>query len=465
MDLTVSSLPLWNSTWKREMANSTMNGGVPFRAALQARPELCPPNCHVCQDVCEREAKQGAPAAIRVVATEGASLRRLVYCKQCLEPKCREVCPAGAIGRDPATGVLKVDASRCVGCTLCTIACRYGGITFDRAANTSSKCETCNGDFRCAQACPTDALTVSSNSTVAAQLPSDPLNKGNFLCPGCAAELSLRFALRVLGPKAVLTTTSGCATLASGGMGDDRQLENAATRGLMNDVAAIMTGVSRYYRRIGKEAIVTAFVGDGAAADVGFQALSGAAERGEDLLFICYDNEGYMNTGIQRSSTTPLLGWTNTTPVGKAAHGKTQHPKNMPLIMAFHGAAYVATASPAYLEDFARKLEKARDAKHGLSYLHVLTPCVTGWKAPPETGIELARAAVDTNYYPLWEFENGVFRFTYTPKAVRPIQDLTTAAGRFRHLTPTETAGFQDYVNARFNTIRYLTQAADRITT
>jgi len=302
-------------------------------------------------------------------------------------------------------------------------------------------------------------FSFAKNRRIAEQLGEDLLSHGTYACPGCPAELALRFALKILGKKAVVHTTSSCGTLMACGMGDEHQTECSASRGLMNDVPAIMSGVKRYYERVGKEATVMAFLGDGATADVGFQALSGAAERGEKLLYICYDNEGYMNTGIQRSATTPYLSWTNTSPVGSARRGKKERPKNMPLIMAFHGIPYVATASPAHLEDFAVKLKKAQSIKDGMSYIHILIPCVTGWRAPSDMGIELARVAVRTNYFPLWEAINGRFRFTFRPKKIEPVRELVRKAKKFSHLTEEEIEAFQRYVDDRYRTIEFLTEA------
>ena len=304
-----------------------------------------------------------------------------------------------------------------------------------------------------------ETFSFPKNRRIAKQLGADLLSHETFACPGCTAELALRFSLKILGERTVVHTTSSCGTLMACGMGDERQTECSASRGLMNDVSAIMSGAKRYYERVGKEATVMAFLGDGATADIGFQALSGAAERGENLLHICYDNEGYMNTGIQRSGTTPQLSWTNTSPVGTASRGKRQRPKNMPLIMAFHGIPYVATASPAHLEDFAAKLKKAQLVKNGLSYIHLLIPCVTGWRAPSDMGIELARKAVQTNYFPLWEADNGQFNFTVKPKKIRPINEFLEIAGRFKHMSSSEIDDFQQYVNDRYRTIEYLTKA------
>ncbi|MBW2028714.1 MAG: hypothetical protein JRJ31_06525 [Deltaproteobacteria bacterium] len=221
----------------------------------------------------------------------------------------------------------------------------------------------------------------------------------------------------------------------------------------MTNLPAIASGVKRYYKRIGKEANIVAFGGDGITSDAGFQTLSGAAERGENIIYICLDNEAYMNTGIQRSSTTPFGSWTTTTPVGKRSRGKERAPKYMPLLMAFHGLSYVATATPYFLEDYVEKLIKARNTKDGMAYIHVLAPCPTGWCSPPDTMLELSRMAVETNYFPLWEAEYGHFRMTYLPRKARPLKEFTGLMGRFSHLTEEELGLLQGMVDRRLDQI------------
>jgi len=217
-----------------------------------------------------------------------------------------------------------------------------------------------------------------------------------------------------------------------------------------------MTGVYRYYRHIGKEVKLVAFTGDGAMADASFQVLSAAAERGERLIIVCYDNEGYMNTGNQRSSTTPAKAWTNTSPVGKVLRGKGSKNKYLPLIMAFHGIPYTATASVAYLEDYVKKLTKAMNTKDGMSYIHLFSPCPSGWKSAMDSGIEISRLAVETNYYPLWECENGRFRLTQEVKKPLPIEEYTKLIGKFSHLTDDELREFQEFSDARYQEIKAL---------
>ena len=430
-----------------------------FNNVLMAKYNVCPEGCSACQEMCAKERNNGVGGLIKSVHITEKGVHDVVMCKQCGEPRCAEICPAGAITKSEDDGVVRIDEARCVGCRLCTLACPYGGMHFNGVKNKAVKCDTCDGKPKCVDACPYGVLSFGNGRVVYGYLAEDPVSHGNYLCQGCSAELILRFVLRVLGKRAIVFTTSGCATLMVGGMGDDRQLTNPASRGLMPNVASIMTGAARYYRKIGKDATLVGFLGDGALADVGFQALSGAAERDENLIFICYDNEGYMNTGIQRSATTPYLGWTTTTPIGKEVKGKPQAPKNMALIMAFHGIPYTATASVAYLDDFAQKLLKAKAVKKGMSYIHVITPCVTGWRAPTDTAIELSRMCVETNYFPLWEAEEGKFRLTYQPKGPRHVRELIRLMGKFGHLTESDLDEFQEMVDARYFTIEHMTKS------
>jgi pyruvate/2-oxoacid:ferredoxin oxidoreductase beta subunit len=190
---------------------------------------------------------------------------------------------------------------------------------------------------------------------------------------------------------------------------------------------------------------------------VGFQPLSGAAERNEHILYICYDNEGYMNTGYQRSSTTPLGASTSTTPVGIAGKGKPTHAKNLPLLMALHGVPYVATATLSHMEDFAKKLLKAREKqKEGFVYLHVFAPCVMGWRFDSSLSIAVCRTAVKTNYFPLWEAEGGKFRLTHEEANPRPIQELTRLVRKFAHLKENDLRQFQQTVDEKYAFLKAL---------
>jgi pyruvate/2-oxoacid:ferredoxin oxidoreductase beta subunit len=279
-------------------------------------------------------------------------------------------------------------------------------------------------------------------------LGKDVLSPGLPYCAGCAMELLDRYTLRVLGQNIVLFGAPSCNVLSS-----KAKVPYYGT--LMTNVASSATGVSRYFRKINKDTLCVAIIGDGATADIGFGPLSAAAERGERILYICYDNEAYMNTGIQRSSTTPYGSWTNTTQVGERGRGRQGTPKNIPLLMADHDIPYVATATLAHPEDYLRKLLKAREAaKEGMAYIHVLTPCPTGWKFKTEHALEVTKAAVDTNYFPLWEAEHGVIKLTHEVVNPAPIQEFTKYMKRFSHLSDTELQQLQQHVNKSFTKIK-----------
>jgi phenylglyoxylate dehydrogenase beta subunit len=209
-----------------------------------------------------------------------------------------------------------------------------------------------------------------------------------------------------------------------------------------------------------------ALAGDGGTADVGFQSLSGAAERGERMIFVCIDNEGYMNTGTQRSGTTPFGAWTSTTPVGAALRGKTRDQKYMPLIMVMHQCEYVATASVAFMKDFYEKLDKAIEAeKRGMAYLHVFSPCASGWRFDPSMTIEVQRMAVETNVFPLWDYEKAVgkIRFTHDIDHALPVERYLSLIGKYRHLNPDETAIIQKTTDKRVELLKALSVDAGSI--
>ena len=176
-----------------------------------------------------------------------------------------------------------------------------------------------------------------------------------------------------------------------------------------------------------------AMAGDGGTSDIGVQALSGALERGHDFIYVCYDNEAYMNTGIQRSSATPFGASTTTSPAGKVVPGQMTWKKNMPEIAAAHDIPYVATACPSYPLDLIQKVKKAARIK-GPAYIHVLSACPTGWRLPPELSIKVGRLAVETGVFPLYEVENGRYKLTIDTGKLRPVTDYLEIQGRFRHL-------------------------------
>ncbi len=253
---------------------------------------------------------------------------------------------------------------------------------------------------------------------------------GHLGCAGCGATLSMRLALKALGHESVLVIPACCWSVIDGPMP-----YSAAGVPLMHapfaSAAATASGVRAALDLKGEtNTTVCAWAGDGGTFDIGIQALSAAAERNENILYVCYDNEAYMNTGVQRSSATPLGAWTTTTP--------TQHPKEQPkkdllAIMAAHGIPYAATATVAYPDDMLAKIRKAMSVR-GTRFLHLLSPCPPGWKISSEQAIRYARLAVASHVFPLVEVEHGrTWRITIQPPAV-PIETYLSGQGRFRAL-------------------------------
>ena len=216
--------------------------------------------------------------------------------------------------------------------------------------------------------------------------------------PAARWNLLARTVPKVMGKNMVFVGTPSCSApvLHGQNIGAWHKLSYLAC--VMTGVASSATGLSRYFRRTGQDATVVCFTGDGCATDIGFQTLSGAAERNEHIIYLAYDNEGYMNTGNQRSSSTQKGAATTTTPVGKVGRGKPTASKNLPMIMLMHKPRYMATATLSHLEDFAKKLQKAKEkSKEGFVYLHVFSPCPVGWRIDSNLVIEVCRTAVRTN--------------------------------------------------------------------
>ncbi|MEA4845864.1 MAG: thiamine pyrophosphate-dependent enzyme [Clostridiaceae bacterium] len=285
----------------------------------------------------------------------------------------------------------------------------------------------------------------------------DMVSPGISACQGCGAELILRTVLKIMGKNTAVVIPPGCMAGAGAvGWNFDNGLKVPVHISLLDNTASFMTGVKTMYELSGKDTKVVGIAGDGATSDCGFQSLSGAAERGENLIYICYDNEGYMNTGFQRSGTTSKGSSTSTTPVGKVAKGKEQNKKDLPMIMAEHDIAYTATLSPAYMQDFVRKVEKAASMEAGFRYLHVYSPCPTGWGSAPECSIELARKAVQTNFFPLFEVENNRYTINLEVRDPQPVSELIKQMGKFRHLTDCDIRGLQEMTDRKYDKLKAL---------
>jgi phenylglyoxylate dehydrogenase beta subunit len=426
---------------------------------LRIEEGRCPTGCRACREECAAaRRKRGAEeAGIKELHLEEIGAHTAYTCNQCSEPACLDVCPTGAVRKAPEDGIVRIDSKKCLGCGLCHLACPYGGVDFHAGATVASKCDLCDGDPQCIKACPASAISFLKARSIVDHLHRDPFLSGSSLCIGCPAETTIRFVMRTMGEDTFLFGGPGCAVNMFNGMGTRAMVNVPGHSSSMTAVPSTMTGVKRYYRKLGKDVRCVAFVGDGLATDVGFQPLSGAAERNENIIFICYDNEGYMNTGVQRSSTSPYLGWTTTTPTMGRRKGKLMHSKNVPLIMAAHGIPYVATAVVSHPEDLLMKLLKAKAVKDGMSYLHLLSPCILGWGYPIPASLDVCRAAVETNYFPLWECEQGEYRITYEVSDPKPISHYAGMLKKFAHLSEVDLRALQSIVDQRFLQLKAFT--------
>lgn len=430
-----------------------------FFDTLTVKESACPDDCSICRDACaNKEEESRGCSGIKVLHLPEVNAHTAITCNQCGEPVCADHCPTGAITKNPADGVVGISQDKCLACGLCSLCCPYGGIDYNAEKKQTFKCDMCGGEPQCVEACPHQVISLLKSRNIVRFLKKDQIAMGTPLCLGCPAELSLRFALRVLGPETVLFGAPGCAVLLICGLGTQTYCNIPTHMTNMTNLPSTAAGFKRYNQRVGKDVQCVCFAGDGCFADVGFQPLSGAAERGENIITICYDNEGYMNTGVQRSGTTPYLGWTTTTPVGPKRKGKQMPPKNLPLIMAAHDIPYVATATIGFPEDYARKLRKAMNVKDGMSYIHLFSPCPTGWRAGSDSGIDLCRSAVEANFFPLWEYEDGRYRFTHVVEKPKGVGEYLKLMRKFSHLDETDVDEIQSLVDKRLAHIQSLTQ-------
>lgn len=278
------------------------------------------------------------------------------------------------------------------------------------------------------------------------------LYPGSSSCAGCAANLIWRTTVETLGRDTVYVMPPSCMTVLNMvGWPGYTPVKVPFYHCTFASTAASCSGVKGAMEMRGrKDTLVVGFAGDGGTADIGFQALSAAASRGDSIIHICYDNEAYMNTGVQKSSTTPLGAKTATTPVGTEMRGNPRLRKDMPRLMADHGVPYVATASAGYIRDYRKKLLKAADIvrqNRGLAYLHVQAPCPTGWRFPDEKSIKVARLAVETGVWPLYEIEDGVFKNSRKLGENSPVDQYTMMQGRFSHLSPEQNKEIQEFAD------------------
>ncbi len=295
---------------------------------------------------------------------------------------------------------------------------------------------------------------------------------GHSMCAGCGAAIAMRWLTKVAGRNTIIVNATGCVEVTT------TQFPHTAWRVpylhvAFENAAAAASGVEAALRVLASKGLrapsgekVVVVAGDGGTYDIGLQSLSGMLERGHKVLYVLYDNEAYMNTGIQRSGSTPKYAWTTTTPVGPHIKGKVQWKKDIMGIVLAHRVVYAATASIAYVVDLANKARKALDySEEGPTFLHVLAPCVPGWRYPENKTVEVARLAVETGYFPLYEWERGAFRLnppsnTHMDKSRRrPLKEFLRLQGRFTHLTDQEIAEIEAELDTYWNHLAKLVQA------
>jgi pyruvate/2-oxoacid:ferredoxin oxidoreductase beta subunit len=276
-----------------------------------------------------------------------------------------------------------------------------------------------------------------SQRVTRAQIPLEELTiTPGSACQGCGAALAARLAFKALGPNVIRHMIPCCP---------DSMTNTPFTYGVFEGGGAMLTGTWRALKAIGRTDVqAVGFFGDGGTYDIGLQGLSAAAERNENVWVITKDNEAYMNTGNQRSSSTPLYARTSTTPVGKLVKGKQMGKKNIPMIFAAHKVPFIATASVGYPEDLIAKINYGKTV-HGFKMLIIHSPCPVGWRYDPSKTIEIARLAVQSGVWPLYEILDGEkFRLNYKPRELKPVSEYMRPQARFRHVTDDQIGGIQE---------------------
>ena len=281
------------------------------------------------------------------------------------------------------------------------------------------------------------------------------LAEGHTFCTGCGEALALRLACKALGRNVIIANATGCTEVCTSPL-PVTSWRVPWIHTLFENTAATASGMEaglkilmKKDRMPEKDIRVVAVAGDGGTADIGMQALSGAFERNHDFLYLCFDNEAYMNTGIQRSGATPYGASTTTAPAGKLSIGQTTWKKNMPEIAVAHNIPYVATGCPSYPFDLMSKVRKGGDMK-GPAYVHIFSPCPTGWRHASDLAVEVGRLAVETGIFPLYEVENGRYKLSIDRPKLKPVGEYLKTQGRFRHLLDEEIAKIQEHVSEEY---------------
>ncbi len=291
-------------------------------------------------------------------------------------------------------------------------------------------------------------------------IPAEELMRpGHSACPGCGGALVMRYVLKGLGQQTIVTVPACCWTVI-GTPFPTTALDVPMLDCAFEATGASISGLRAAADQLGLKGVtIVGFAGDGGTVDIGLQALSGMLERRTDGIYVMYDNEAYMNTGVQRSGATPEGAWTTTTPVDDRSQGKPEPKKDIMAIIAAHQPAYAATVNVAFPEDFVKKVQKAK-AIHGPRFIHALAPCPPGWRYSSEKTIEIGRLATDTNIFPLYEIDGGVYRITRKLGVAKPVKEYLKTQGRFAHLGDQEIAQIQGEVDGRWKRLLALESLA-----
>ncbi len=380
-------------------------------------------------------------------------MRRCIACGRCVRV-CREIAGPACYDFTGRGFAIHIDTpygealqlADCISCGRCVTVCPTGALSFNERVLTSfrvdeTRCILCR---QCVEVCPVGALAEAAEFERARQAwlrlveQGSRLAGGHRMCAGCGAPIVVRQVLMATQEPVVVSAATGCLEVSTT-IYPYTSWKTSFIHTAFENAAATLSGVETAYRALRKKGLIDkdirfiAFGGDGGTYDIGLQSLSGAMERGHRMLYVCYDNGAYMNTGFQRSGATPTAAWTTTSPVGEESAGKLEHRKNLTELMIAHGIPYVAQASPHDPRDLVRKAAKALSVD-GPTFLNVIAPCPRGWRADGAETIELARGAVNTCYWPLFEYEDGEYRLTYRPRYKQPLAPWLKRQGRFAHL-------------------------------
>jgi pyruvate ferredoxin oxidoreductase, beta subunit (EC 1.2.7.1) len=289
---------------------------------------------------------------------------------------------------------------------------------------------------------------------------------GHRMCAGCGAAIAMRWITKTIGPNAVIANATGCVEVTTTPYPETAWMHPYIHVAFENS-AAVASGVEAAIKALRRKGMwdagdtkVVVIAGDGGTYDIGLQSLSGMLERRHGVLYIMYDNEAYMNTGIQRSSETPKGAWTTTTPTGKR-----EAKKDVALILLAHGVPYVATANIAYPQDFYRKIKRASEIR-GFKFIHLFAPCPPGWLFDPSLTVEVARKAVETGVFVLWEYDNGELRLNPPSSALvdrsrrKPLVEYLKLQGRYAHLSEDQIKQMEEEIDRRWQFLLRFAQAA-----